>query len=127
MTEQEEAVGRQRLEVLTALEKRLVALETDKDVLYPQGNERHGRAKKDYDDLADIVGRLETDPSMGAVRLLDAERAVTGATERLDGAKEALTKHTTEAATELATHQAAVDSATVEVTEAQSALDALKT
>ena len=109
MTEQEEAVGRQRLDVLTQFQKLLVVKETDKDVLYPQGHERHGRAKKDYDDLAVQVASLEADPSIPLVRILDAESRVTAATEQLAAA------------------QAAVAKATTEVAEAQTALDALKT
>ncbi len=115
MTEQEEAVGRQRLGVLTQLKKRLVELETDATVLYADPHERHGRAQKDYDDLTAIVARLEADPSIPAIRLLDAERAVTGANERL-----------AEVQKQLATQQAAVDKATADVAEAQTALDALK-
>ena len=116
MTEQEEAVGRQRLEVLTKLEKLLVEKETDATVLYPPNHERHARAQKDYDELADIVTRLSTDPSIPPVRILDAERRVTATTEAL-----------AEATTALAAQQAAVDTATAAVTEAQSALDVLKT
>ncbi len=115
MTEQEEAVGRQRLGVLTQLEKRLVELETDATVLYAKPHERHDRAQKDYDDLAEIMARLEADRSIPPVRLKDAEQRVTGANERL-----------AEAQKQLATHQAAVDKATTDVAEAQSALDALK-
>ena len=116
MTEQEEAVGRQRLGVLTTFKALLVVKKTDRDVLYPQGNERHARAKKDYDDLAATVARLEVDPFIPLVRILDAEQRVEGATERL-----------AEAQKTLSTHQEAVDKATTEVTEAQAALDALKT
>ena len=127
MTEQEEAVGRQRLGVLTQLEKRLVELETDATVLYAEPHERHDRAQKDYDDLVDIVARLEADPSIPAIRLLDAQQAVASAKEQKVVAEEALAIHTAEAAKQLATHQAAVAKATTEVTEAQTALTALKT
>lgn len=127
MTEQEEAVGRQRLEVLTALEKRLVALETDATVLYAEPHERHARAQKDYDELAAIIGRLEKDPFIPLVRILDAELAVTATSERLAEADKALLVHMAEAEKELATRQAAVDTATTELTEAQSALTALQT
>ena len=126
MTEQEEAVGRQRLGVLTQLEKRLVELETDATVLYAEPHERHGRAQKDYDDLTAIVARLEADPSIPAIRLLNAELAVTSAQEKKAVAEKALTTHTAEAAKQLATHQAAVTKAATDVTEAQTALDALK-
>ena len=116
MTEQEEAVGRQRLAVLTQHQKRLIELETDKDILYPVSHPRHQSAVKDYDNHAAITARLEADPSIPPIQILDAERLVTTLTEKLIAAQ-----------TALATHQAAVDKATTEVTEAQAALDALKT
>ncbi|KKK51716.1 hypothetical protein LCGC14_3112160 [marine sediment metagenome] len=102
MTEQEEAVGRQRIKVLDALQKRLIELDTEATVLYPTGNERHARAQTDRDELASIIGRLEADPSILPVRLLDAEKRVTTANEKLVAAQ-------------------------TEATEAQAALDALKT
>ncbi len=116
MTEQEEAVGRQRLAVLTQHQKRLIELETDKDVLYPLSHPRHQSAVKDYDNHAAITARLEADPSILLIRMLDAERLVTTVTEQLTAAQ-----------TALATHQAVVDKATTDVTEARTALDALKT
>lgn len=115
MTEQEEAVGRQRLEVLTRLETLLVEKETDATVLYAKPHERNARAQKDYDELAAIIARLNVDPTIPPVRLLDAERKVTSTIEALAEAQ----KH-------LATQQAAVDKATTEATEAQAARDALK-
>lgn len=116
MTEQEEVVGKQRLKVLTALEERLVALETEATILYPDGHERHDRAQKDYDELASTIARLEADPSIAAIRLLKAERRVTGAVEKL-----------VEAQKELATQQTVVDKAAADITEAESALNELKT
>ena len=127
MTEQEEAVGRQRLGVLTKLETLLVEKETDVTVLYAKPHERNARAQKDYDELSSIVARLGADPSIPPVRLLDAELRVTAVTEQLATAQAALAMHTAEAAAMTATHQAAIDKATTEVTEAQAALDALKT
>ena len=109
MTEQEEAVGRQRLGELEKHQASLVRLETDRDVIFPPGHKRHGEAVQAYNDEAPIVTSLEADPSIKAVRILDAE------------------KRLAEAQKTLATHQTAVDKATTEVTEAQSALDALKT
>ncbi len=116
MTEQEEAVGRQRLGVLTQHQKRLIELETDKDVLYPLGHPRHQSAVKDYDNHAAITARLEADPSIPPIRILDAELLLTTVTEQLTAAQAAL-----------ATQQAVVAKATTDVTEAQAALDALKT
>ena len=116
MTEQEEAVGRQRLAVLTEHQARLISLETERDVDFPKGNPRHEQAVVAYDKHVALVGRFEGDPFVALVRILDAESRVTSATERL-----------TEAAKALAAQQAAVDSATAEVTEARAALDALKT
>ncbi len=109
MTEQQEAVGRQRLAVLTQHQKRLIELETDKDVLYPVSHPRHQSAVQDYNNHAAITARLEADPSIPLIHILDAERQLTA----------------TQAA--LATHQAAVTKATADVAEAQTALDALKT
>ena len=115
MTEQEEAVGRQRLGELTKHQKRLVELETDRDVLYPVPHPRHELAVAEYDNLAAIVGRLETDPFIPLVRLLDAQRRVTDAQEVLNAAVE-----------ELATQQEAVDKAMDDVTAAQDALEAFQ-
>lgn len=107
MTEQEEAVGRQRLEVLTAYEKRLMIYATNRDILHPEGGE-HEVAVRDYDELSAMIERLEADPLVPAVRVLDAEQRVVAATERLGEAQTAITK------------------ATEEVTDAQAALAALK-
>ncbi len=116
MTEQEEAVGRQRLKVLQNHQRRLIELETNMEFLFTEGEERYTRAQADHDTLVAIIAALELDASVVAVQLSDAEKLVAGTNERL-----------AEAQSELAIRQATVDRATAAVTEAQSALDALKT
>lgn len=116
MTEKEEAVGRQRLAVLVQHQNRLISLGTERDLEFPPGNQRHEQAIADYNTHASLVALYEADQFIVAVQLLDAEVVVTNATEIL-----------VEAQKQLALQQAAVDKATTEVTEAQTALDVLKT
>ena len=92
MTEQEEKVAQQRLDMLTVFQGRLIELETDATLLYPVGHERHDRAQKDHDDLTEIVGRLETEPLVASLRLSNAESALTKALERLADATKAVTE-----------------------------------
>ena len=89
MAEQDK-VGRQRVAVLTALKERLMALETEATVLYPPSHERHDRAQQDYDDLANIVARLEADPSVAVLMLSDAEQRLEKAETELTEAQSAL-------------------------------------
>ena len=83
MTDQEEKVGRQRLTALIVFQGRLIELETDMTLIYPEGDERHDLAAEQYDDLAEIIDRLEADPLVISIMLLDAVNAVTDAQNSL--------------------------------------------
>ncbi len=126
MTEQEEAIGRQRLGVLIQHQTRLVQLETDKDVTYPVGDERHGQAVADHAKLAAIVGRLEADAFIPQVRIIDATQDVTDAQNRSTAADAAVATHTAESAAETVRLQGLADDATADVAAAQAALAALQ-
>ena len=84
-------VGRKRLDILTALKERLDTLDTEATVLYAVGHERHDRAQVDYDDLAEIIARLESDPPVAALLLDDAEKRLVKAETEVKEARDAVT------------------------------------
>jgi len=97
------AIGRQRATLLDQLTHRLIELETDVTILYPEGHERHERAQADYDALEKQVAVLEVDTTIAAFRQAEAARilsekrtaldiALANCATQLANADEALTK-----------------------------------
>ena len=97
------AIGRQRATLLDQLKNRLIELETDVTILYPEGHGRHERAQADYDALEKQVAVLEVDTTIAAFRQAEAARilsekrtaldiALANCATQLANADEALTK-----------------------------------
>jgi len=97
------AIGRQRATLLDQLTHRLIELETDVTILYPEGHGRHERAQADYDALEKQVAVLEVDTTIAAFRQAEAARilsekrtaldiALANCATQLANADEALTK-----------------------------------
>jgi len=106
------AIGRQRATLLDQLTHRLIELETDVTILYPEGHERHERAQADYDALEKQVAVLEVDTTIAAFRQAEAARILSEKRTALDTAL-------ANCATELANADEAL-------TKAQDAVDALQ-
>ena len=106
------AIGRQRAMLLDQLTHRLIELETDVTILYPEGHERHERAQADYDALEKQVAVLEVDTTIAAFKQAEAARILSEKRTALDTAL-------ANCATELANADEAL-------TKAQDAVDALQ-
>ena len=106
------AIGRQRATLLDQLTHRLIELETDVTILYPEGHERHERAQADYDALEKQVAVLEVDTTIAAFKQAEAARILSEKRTALDTAL-------ANCATELANADEAL-------TKAQDAVDALQ-
>jgi len=106
------AIGRQRATLLDQLTHRLIELETDVSILYPEGHERHERAQADYDALEKQVAALELDSTIAAFKQAEAARILSEQRNALDTAL-------ANCATELA-------NADIALTRAQDAVDALQ-
>ena len=106
------AIGRQRATLLDQLTHRLIELETDVTILYPEGHGRHERAQADYDALEKQVAVLEVDTTIAAFRQAEAARILSEKRTALDIAL-------ANCATELANADEAL-------TKAQDAVDALQ-
>jgi len=106
------AIGRQRATLLDQLKNRLIELETDVTILYPEGHGRHERAQADYDALEKQVAVLEVDTTIAAFKQAEAARILSEKRTALDTAL-------ANCATELANADEAL-------TKAQDAVDALQ-
>ena len=106
------AIGRQRATLLDQLTHRLIELETDVTILYPEGHERHKRAQADYDALEKQVAALEVDATIAAFKEAEAARILSEKRNALDTAL-------ANCGTELANADEAL-------TKAQDAVDALQ-
>ena len=106
------AIGRQRATLLDQLKNRLIELETDVTILYPEGHGRHERAQADYDALEKQVAVLEVDTTIAAFKQAEAARLLSEKRNALDTAL-------ANCATELANADEAL-------TKAQDAVDALQ-
>ena len=106
------AIGRQRARVLNQLCLRLIELETERTILYPEGHASHDRAQIDYDVVAKQVAALETDTTIAAFKEAEAARLLSEQRSALDIAL-------ANCGTELANADTAL-------TKAQDAVDALQ-
>jgi len=103
------AIGRQRAMLLDQLTHRLIELETDVTVLYPEGHERHERAQADYDALEKQVAALEVDANIAAFKEAEAARILSEQRSALDIALANCASELANADTALTKAQDAVD------------------
>jgi len=117
------AIGRQRATLLDQLKNRLIELETDVTILYPEGHGRHERAQADYDALEKQVAVLEVDTTIAAFKQAEAARLLS---EQRAEAARILSEKRTALDTALANCATELANADEALTKAQDAVDALQ-